>query len=85
MLDESTCKVLIPVIDNCQDDIIRVKAILEKVSISTTDPAWKKNLKAVTSVFHDKEVGVIAASLSQSLAILNQYHGAYTAATTGTF
>lgn len=82
--DEHACKALLPVIHACQNDITRLKAILEKVAPSTSDTAWKRNLKAVTSVFHDKEVGVIAASLSQSLGAINQHHAAYTASTTGT-
>lgn len=83
-LDEASYKSLFLVIDSCQRDIIRLKEILEKLAPPTTDPAWKRNLKALASIFHDKEVDFIANSLSQSLALINQYHGAYTAATTGT-
>lgn len=64
-----------------------MNSILEKIAGSTTDPGspgWKRNFKALTSIFYDKDVEVIAASLSQSLHVINQYHGAYTAATTGT-
>jgi hypothetical protein len=83
-LSKSACKALFPVINDCLREVLKLKAVLEKVAPSTTDPAWKKNLKALSSIFHDKDVAIITASLSQSLAVINQYHGAYTAATTGT-
>ena len=82
-LDENACKALLPVIEDCQTAIVELKAILEKVAPSPSHPEWKKSLKALTSCFHDKSVALIAASLSSSLTAINQYHGAYTATSTG--
>lgn len=82
--NESSSKVLFPVINACQLDVNKLKSILEKVAGSTFATGWKRNLKVVTSIFYDKDVEIIANSLSQSLTVINQYHGAYTAATTGT-
>ena len=82
-LDESACKALRPVIEDCQAGISDLKAILEKVAPSPGHPEWKKNLKALTSCFHDKGIALIAASISSSLTVINQYHGAYTATSTG--
>jgi hypothetical protein len=72
-----------PVIEDCAATVTELKSILEKVAISPSDPGWKKSFKALASCFHDKEVAAIEASLSQSLTVINQYHGAYTATTTG--
>ena len=82
-LDESACAALLPVIEDCAANVTELKSILAKVAISPTDPGWKKSFKALTSCFHDKEVAAIEASLSQSLTVINQYHGAYTLTTTG--
>lgn len=82
-LDETACAALHPVIVECETTISALKSILEKVAVSPTDPGWKKSFKALTSCFHDKEVATISTSLSQSLTVINQYHGAYTATTTG--
>lgn len=82
-LEESACKALRPVIEDCQAGVNDLQAILEKVAPSPDDPGWKINLKALTSCFHDKEIALIAAAISNSLTVLNQYHGAYTATTTG--
>lgn len=82
-LEESACEALYPVIEDCRNTIGELKVILEKVAISPSDSGWKKNLRALASCFHDKEVAAIETSLSRSLAIINQYHGAYTASTTG--
>jgi hypothetical protein len=82
--NDHACKALLTVINTCRDEITRLQEKLEKLAPSKRDSAWAKNFKALTSVFHDKEITSISANLSQSLAVINQYHGAYTAATTGT-
>jgi len=82
-LDENACEALHPVIEDCAATVSELKSILEKVAIPPTDPKWKKSFKALASCFHDREVAAIEASLSQSLTVINQYHGAYTATTTG--
>jgi hypothetical protein len=82
-LDENACEALCLVIEDCAASVTELKSILEKVAISPTDPGWKKSFKALASCFHDKEVAAIKASLSQSLTVINQYHGVYTATTTG--
>ncbi|EPE27492.1 P-loop containing nucleoside triphosphate hydrolase [Glarea lozoyensis ATCC 20868] len=58
--------------------------ILIRRAPAENDKEWKRSFKAVASLFYDKEIATISASLSQSLAAINQYQGAYTAATTGT-
>ncbi|KFY39202.1 hypothetical protein V495_06082 [Pseudogymnoascus sp. VKM F-4514 (FW-929)] len=82
-LAEEACKALIPVIKGCHQEVLKLKTILEKVAPSVGETGWKRNWKALTSVFHDKDVTAVAAGLAQSLAVINNYHGAYTAATTG--
>ncbi|OBT85964.1 hypothetical protein VE02_04790 [Pseudogymnoascus sp. 03VT05] len=82
-LEEEACKALVPVINACNQEVLRLKAILEKVAPSAGDAGWKRNWKALTSVFHDKDVAAVAAGLAQSLTVINHYHGAYTAATAG--
>jgi hypothetical protein len=82
-LDENACQALRPVIEDCAASVNALKSILEKVAISPTDPGWKKSFKALASCFHDKGIAAIEASLSQSLTVINQYHGVYTATATG--
>jgi hypothetical protein len=82
-LGEEACKALVPVINACNQEVLKLKAILEKVAPSAGDAGWKRNWKALTSVFHDKDVAAVAVALAQSLAVINNYHGAYTAATAG--
>ncbi|OBT53431.1 hypothetical protein VE04_06664 [Pseudogymnoascus sp. 24MN13] len=82
-LEEEACKALVPVINACHQEVLKLKAILEKVAPSAGDAGWKRNWKALTSVFHDKDVEAVAAGLAQSLTVINHYHGAYTAAAAG--
>ena len=82
-LDEKTCSVLRPVVEDCQAGIYDLKIILEKVAPSPNHPKWKNSLTALTSCFQDEKIALLSASLSSSLTAINQYHGAYTAASTG--
>ena len=81
-LDESTCRALRPVMKDCQAGVNDLKVILEKVAPSPSAPEWKRNLKALKSCFHDKDITLIAASISKSLTVISQYYGAYTTTTT---
>jgi hypothetical protein len=83
-LDEAACRALLPLMNDYQSSICNLKEVLDRRAPLEHDKEWKRSLKAVASLFHDKEIAAISAALAQSLAVINQYHGAYTAATTGT-
>lgn len=83
-LNEELCKAIFPIISDCEAGVDQLNKKLGKLTTTIADTAWKRNLKVMASIFQEKEIASIAEALSQSLIVINQYHGAYTAATTGT-
>lgn len=50
-LDESACKALRLVIEDCQAGINNLQATMEKVAPSPDDPGWRSNFQALVSCF----------------------------------
>lgn len=82
-LDEEACEALKPVLQDCHVELSRLKVVLEKATVAPVGSEWKRNIKALATCFHDKEIASIESSLSRSLTVINHYHGAYTATTAG--
>lgn len=80
-LDETTCKALIPVIEQCGKTLAGLNGILNKVIPAEGSSRWKRTLKAMSSLGQDKKVEEIVKAIETYISLLT-YHHVATAPTT---
>jgi len=73
-LGETTCKALVPVIQQCGKTLEDLNDILDKVVPVEGSFRWKRGLKAISSIVQDKKVEEIVKSIESYITLLTYHH-----------
>ncbi len=73
-LGETTCKALVPVIQQCGKTLEDLNDILDKVVPVEGSSRWKRGLKAISSIVQDKKVEEIVKSIESYITLLTYHH-----------
>jgi hypothetical protein len=73
-IDESTCKVLRPVLENCQIKIEELRKIFEDVLPAEGASKWTRVRKAISSVGKDKKAMNIITKIWEDIEALTYHH-----------
>ena len=74
MLDDDTCEVLRPVLEECQNKMEQLKAIFKDVMAEEGASKLKRGLMAIKSIRKEKEVKEIVQALDRFVTHLTHYH-----------
>ncbi len=73
-IDEATCKVLRPVLENCQTKIEELRKIFEDVLPADGASKWTRVRKAISSVGKDKKAKSIITKIWEDVVALTYHH-----------
>jgi N-terminal domain on NACHT_NTPase and P-loop NTPases len=81
-LSLATTQALTPLVDSCLDEVIYLDERLEKLLPSRDDTGWERTLKALKSVYQNKDIQESVAELHKHILLL-AFHQATSAAEYG--